>query len=201
MKPWADFHALVMPWVIGCPIPIIDAALVRAARRFCDGTRAWTQTVEATATGVTDLFEFDAPAAAEIVRVVAAKVGEFDYDDKVFDRPPSTWPEKEAPAGVYMMLDGQFLVLPMPTAGTVLRLDVALKPKLSAQGVGNILFDSYGEDVAAGALSDLLKMPQPWGNPALAVNYGSVFSAAIHKAANRGFAASGAAGRRVTIVE
>lgn len=201
MKPWADYHALVMPWVIGCPIPTVDAALVRAARKFCEGTRAWTEKTEATATGATDLFDFDMPTSSEIVRVVAAKVGELDYDDKVFDRLPSTWPEEEAPAGIYMAPEGQFVVSPMPIPGTNLILEVAFKPKLSAQSAGDVLFDSYGEDIAAGALSELLKMPQPWANPALAVDYGRTFTAAIHKAANRGFATSGAAGRRVTIVE
>lgn len=201
MKAWAEFHSLVLPWVIGCPIPTIDAALVRAARKFCDGTRAWTETTDTTANGATDLFDFDTPTSAEIVRVVAAKVGAEDYDDKVFDRLPSTWPEHDAPPGIYMAPEGQFAVSPRPIAGTSIRLDVAYKPKLSAQQAGDVLFDSYGEDIASGALSELLKMPQPWANPVLAVDYSRAFTAAIHSAANRDFAAAGAAGRRVTILE
>lgn len=199
MNPWADYHPLVEPWVIGCPIPTIDAALVRAARKFCDGTRAWTEQTNVTADGLTDLFDFTPPAASEIVRVVAAKVGELDYDDKVFDRLPSTWPEDDAPDGIYMAPEGQFVVSPLPNVGTVLILTVAYKPTLAAIEAGDVLFDSYGEDIAAGALSELLKMPQPWANPALAMDYGRAFSSAIHSAANRDFAASGVAGRRVTI--
>lgn len=200
MKQWSTLHAQVLPWVIGCPIPTVDAALVRAARKFCEGARVWSEDTEVTASGTTDVFDFDTPAGSEIVRVLSVKVGPDDYDNKVFDGLPSSWPEEAAPDGLYMHGD-QFVLSPMPAAGVQITVKCAVKPRLSATSAGDVLFDSYGEDVAAGALAELLKMQQAWANPALSMDYSRIFADAINRAANRDFAISAPATHRVTIVD
>ena len=44
---WSSFYPLILPEVGGCPEPVVDAQLLRAAVDFCDTTQLWVTSLTA----------------------------------------------------------------------------------------------------------------------------------------------------------
>lgn len=193
MKPWADFHPRVMPYVLGCPIPTVDAALVDMAREFCLNTRCWT--VENIGHGFAGQArgEFDIPAGTEILRVLEVTVNGRPYKVKSTSELPKTWRES-APddCTLYHDTQAEYLIFPAPTGTESIVMKIALAPTYAGTGVDEETFAMYAEAIAAGARAKLQRMPrQEWTDLVQAQIDGAAYISAQHSAANRDFMRSG----------
>jgi hypothetical protein len=189
MKLWEDFHPRVMPWVLGCAIPVVDNALIDVAREFCMKTKRWEQENATTGFSGFSRFDFDVPVGAEIVQVENVTVGGIDYDVKPLKDIPSDW-ATNPPDDNTLYHDNQTecLIFPAPSSTDAISMTLVLQPKLSGTGVSDEVFDLYAETIAAGARSKLQRMPrQPWSDMQQAQIDGLQFMSQMNAAANLDF--------------
>lgn len=164
MASWEDFHPRVMPYVMGCPSPMVDQALTDAAREFCVTTKAWQETEEFPAVAGSDPVAFVKPADAEVIQIMRAKVDGRPL--RVLNSIQVPRPEEEggtSPRTIYRVSEDQYRILPALTAGQTVSITLALRPMQSAPGIGDTVFSKHVETISAGARAILQRMPrQPW---------------------------------------
>ena len=199
MKAWAEFYPEVLPFVIGCPNPTVNAALRKAAREFCLSSKAWQESEEFEADGLTNRYYFDVTGQTELVQLMSASVGGYDLDVYGAHELPSDWETRPPTKRELYHLNGEeYLVFPMPTAGQVVRVTQALRPSAVGNGVGDEVFKLHGNAIASGAAAILLRMPrQAWTDLEQAAICKAEFDTGVHTAANRSFMQTRTASRRV----
>lgn len=198
MKAWAAFYPYVLPHVIGCPNPTVDHALRNAAREFCLRSKAWEEPAEFEGDGASNRFDFDLPSQTELVQVARASVAGKDLDIFGADLLPPDWGTVPPCDGLYHLNDEEYLVFPVPPAGAQVSVTLSVRPGPFGPGVGDAVFVSHVEAIAAGALSRLLKMPrQPWTDLEQAAISLGQFESGAGDGANRAFMHTRPATRRV----
>lgn len=208
MKTWDQFRPLVAPHVMGCPIPVIDLELCRAAREFCTTTQAWREWVDAfTADGTTNQFDYPLVNGQELVRVLRGIRNQGATDrDKLTVTAGSGMPDDwetgdsladEAQDTIVHFEPSTFKVFPLPASGDTFRMEMAFRPSLDATGVGDVIYTDFAEAIGAGATARILSTPrQPWSDMTHAGIKRGEFNDAITTAANRPWALRGASARR-----
>lgn len=196
MATWSDFYPFVLPEVSGCPAPQINHALRSAAREFCERSRAWQERAAALAGDAsTKNFAVTVPASAaalggELVRIERCTVAGIDYDVSSFDNMPADWLETvEANAltrTCVQISEVQCRIYATPAAGDNVQLYLSMKPTLLAStGVGDVILNKWGEQMAAGALKRLWAMVgKPWSKPEGVALAHDTFERGVHLAAN-----------------
>ena len=171
MRPLSDFRYLVAPEVPGAASIVIDNAVLRTCRDFCDKTHIWRYEHPAVAmvSGTSD-YTLTPPAETEVAWVNSATQGTHDVSPVGRDIAKKLYPAGRTGSvadSFYMLDSGTFRVLPTPTGNPQpITLDIALRPIMAATTIGAILFDEWGEYIAHGALSRLLAMPgKNWSEP------------------------------------
>lgn len=190
MAVWADFYPRVMPYVLGCPTPTVDAALIDASREFCTAAKTWVVERTLTIASVVNLHDFPLLAGEELVKLARYTVNGKDHD-KIMDVAdlPTDWqintPTAEA---LYQKSATEFLIFPAPALTDVVVLTMYLQPTLDGTGVDDATFNEHGKAIAQGARSELQRMPrQPWTDMQQATIDGMQFAQATHYAANKDF--------------
>ena len=185
MLKWDEFYPILLPWVPGCPAPVADQELRRAANEFYTRTRAWCVWLDVSTTvdGVRE-YDFNLPINTNLIRVEAANVGNTpitiaSYRDRTTN--PSTSPNgtDEAYTG-----DAKTLILDATyTAGQQLSVLASLAPSRKATGIEEQLFDKHSEAIALGAKARLMMVPgTTFHNPQLALQFQTAFDDAIFDA-------------------
>jgi hypothetical protein len=202
MKLWADFHPYVLPDVFGCPEPMLDQALRETAREFCKRAKVWKKWSDSfLASGNQRLFEFDVLPGSEVVAAVRASVDGEDYSVLGSHALPAGW-QDEANGGVkdctlIHVNSKEFVLYPKPNAGESIVLELALRPTMTATGVGDVVFEEFTEAIAWGTKYRLWTKPnKPWTNPQSAAQAKVEFEGYVHSAANQAWRQS--AEKRVT---
>ena len=182
MAVWSDFYPGLTSSVSGCPEPMLDFALRKAAAEFFRRTRAWTiWLAPVTTLALTRDYALTLPAGSDVVRIERAAINGsvieiLGYRDLQLD------PSLHAPGenGV-TTLDRKLITLGMDyPAGSSLEIQVALMPSKAALGITDVQFDHYSDDIAQGAKARLMLMPgQPFSNPNLGVLAKELFEHAV----------------------
>lgn len=202
MKHWPAFYPLIIPDVPGCPDPMVNLALVSAAREFCQRSGAWLEWADTfDATGGTQRFDFDLPSQTELV---AAKRATVDGNDvSVLGRAslPPGWDQTgftfDKRALIHIDFT-EFVLYPVPSSGTKVSILMALKPDQTALGVSDAVFTGHSEVIAKGALKRLLSQPnKPYTDLNSAAIANSQFETGVHLAANAVFRQASVVERRV----
>lgn len=182
---WQDFYSILLPWVPGCPSPVADQELRRAANEFYTRTRAWCVWLDPVTTldNVRE-YDFNLPINTNLVRIEAANVGTTpitiaSYRDRLTN--PSTTPN--ATDEVYTG-DAKTLILDSTyAAGQSISVFASLAPSRKATGIDEALFDRHAEAIVMGAKARLMLVPgTTFYNPQLATQAQSDFSTAIFDA-------------------
>lgn len=161
MKSWEDFHPRVMPYVIGCPVPMVNQALVDASREFCRTTHAWQETEVFPAFTGFDAFDFDKPFGSDVVRVIRASVDGRPLKIQHVGMIPRFDNEiGERGATLYRINDEQYRILPLPQAGQQVSITLSLSPTESGAGIGDEVFNRFAATIAAGARAILQRLPR-----------------------------------------
>lgn len=169
MKAWDQFHSDVLPSVIGCPVPMVDRALVRAAQTFCSKTQVWKVwlanilTIDATTEYLAVL-----PTTSEIVKLERATLDGRPIAVTTPETLPTDWKNYQSGISDCIFTSDRktITLLPAKAAGLVLRIESVLKPSNAAIGIEDHLFDHYSDTIAMLATAELLTLPgAAWGNP------------------------------------
>ncbi len=195
MAALSTFRPYVLPHAPGAPNPVLDRALVLAAREFCEKTKAWVDEPTAVmADGTTSEFALDLPAGSELVKILRARVNGRDYDVLAYRELPEDWDAPDADSNaldrkVVLLADlTGYMVYPRPASGDTIAITQALQPVINSGSVGDFIFARYARAIGDGALADLLATAgKPYSNPDMATYRNGRFQDAIHRASNLGW--------------
>ncbi len=156
MKTLDLFFPDLLPLVPGCPEPVAERALLRAAQQFCEKTLAWRVVLDPITTDIeVDTYELDLPDRSELVRIESAKVNGRDRKVKT----PNECVSRHA--DYVECTDGKNLfVNPLPASAYDIVLTLTLKPGMRSLGIDDALFDRYSDIIVKGAQGMLQAHPQ-----------------------------------------
>lgn len=192
MVLWSAWIPDILPHVAGCPIPIVEHELRRAAQEFFERTRAWK--VQLAAVPVTSGTQEVAITVADAAEQVPVWASEVWYDglwirlattEDLFAR-DRNWPTRTGVPSEYTQLTpGSLRLYPIPSANAVTGLTclAAIKPADTATGIPDALRVKFRQAIASGAKSRLFAYPgKPWSSPEMAKMFRDDFDAEIDKA-------------------
>jgi hypothetical protein len=167
ITPWSQFFRDILPETPGCPDPVIEHALLRAAQEFFERTALWTVWLDNVRTipSVQD-YDIELEPNSELVRLVRATLDGRDIDITTPEALPSDWQTYQG-AGLSECIFTRDLftitVLPRASRALLLRVEAVLKPSDKATGIEDYLFRRFNEAIANGAKGRLLLMAnKPW---------------------------------------
>ena len=183
MKTWDQFLRDVMPYVPGCPEPVAEHALLRAAQDFCAGTQVWKIWLDDITT-VADVLEYDLnlELRSELVRLERATLDGRPVVVTTEEVLPVDWKTSTAGIGtcIFTVDRKTITLLPAQTADLVLKVQACLKPSDTAEGVENFIFDQYARQIACGAKASLMMQPgKTYSNPGEGASLEAEFNGAI----------------------
>lgn len=145
---WSDFAPYVMPYVIGCPLPVMEAHVRDAAIEFMQETKCWVRTLEPELTGTTA--EVDLTPDSTLARILDVHGVKVDGADSDFT----------------VSADGSFVVItPIRDAGLEVVATVAQVLKDDAAQLPDE-FRHYARHIAIGAIASIKRIPgQPFSGP------------------------------------
>ena len=190
----SEFYPYVLPYVIGCPMPVVDHHTRLAAIEFCRKTACWQKTLDAISTSGTDnLLEMDQDTGQQIIKVKAVAVGGI------------TWPLVDSAAGLALVRSGSqqrfcftqdnkvLHIHPLQAAGVFVQVDAVLAPSRTADAIDDAIGNDYLQDIAYGAVASIQRIPkQEFTDPNSAAAEQQQFSSRISTVAakvSRGFMA------------
>lgn len=174
----------------GCPDPTAISAVRNAAIEFCTATNQWQETQDEVAVTSTDFpYDLVGIAGAKVTRVLSVSVDGRNVTPISMDELDAreySWRTRTSavPSRFYHPNPDQISLFPLPSQSVDLIMRVAYAPTRTAATIDGFLHDNYLEEIAAGALSRLLSVPErPWSNAVLGEYYNNIFERAIALAA------------------
>lgn len=173
----SQFFPRLLPYVVGCPEPLAQQALLDSAIEFSRRSQVVTANLDfVTVIEGTSNYELDAPNN----QVAIDQVLKVWYDGTLMSPAPfETATALFNPAGAPRYFYGQEIdevfnlsLLPAPerTVRNGLLVRVSLRPTRSATQVYDILYDRHVEGVVAGAMAILMAIPdQPFSDLKMAM--------------------------------
>lgn len=181
------FLPRILPYAPGCPEPTAFASIIKAAQTFCERTRLWRDCDKFNVTP-TSCNVVCAPNGAELFEIESARfngkklepISLADLDTK-----HPTWRQMSAGEAHWITQISPGSVLLVPTCTGTLELSTFLRPAEDADQLPD-LFSQYTQDIADGALADILMLPaQSFSNPQMAQFYSLRFDNRISDLFNR----------------
>lgn len=177
-----------MPSLPGCPLAIVDDAILKTVIDFCNRSRAYRYSpasidvVANTATYVPTL-----PSETEIAWLLSAEI-----DDVPIDTPtPGSVPIlSETDTGVVFAAvvasTTQLGLRNVPDESATLNVRLALRPTLAATEYPDALHVLYRDAIASGVLAKLFAQPKkPWSAPEMVAYYKTAYESGISAAEYR----------------
>lgn len=182
MASWSSLIPDVVPFVPGCPDPMIEQEIRSAAIEFFQRTRAWVEWLEPfqSQPGAID-YDLDLPAASEVVRIERATRDGRPLDVVGF-RTLMADPSLAESYGPMALTssDRVTVTLSQPSGiGSRIQVQVSLMPTRTASGVGDTLMSKHRDAIAEGAKYRLMRMPGPMNQPASAEDARQLFERAV----------------------
>jgi hypothetical protein len=183
MKTWSSFYSDVLPYVSGCPNPVMDHALRRAAQEFFSRAHVWRVWLETVMTH--GLTEYDLPLEqhSELVKIERATLNGRTIHIIAREMIPADWQTNRSGFCDSIFTADRKLITMLPGAsdGETLRIEAVLKPSNASAGVLDDHFDNYVEAISNGAKARLMMLPGVYFNPEMAGYFKSAFDAEIAK--------------------
>lgn len=193
MKALSEFTPYIMPFVLGCPQPTLERALVDAAITFCEDTLCIRQRCEAftTEAGVR-AYELEAPEQQQVARVLdgycdTARQLRIIMSDQVGNPDPAT---TGTPTYIYTSrADAEFMLnmVPVPDKVYSIEIEAAMRPTRTATRLDDDLFHLWLDAMVAGSVMRIASYPgQPFTDPEAAARATAAFFFHARKARNEG---------------
>jgi hypothetical protein len=175
MKSLSAFYPRILPFLPGCPEPVVDQVLVDAAIEFADGSLVLRQNLDPFNTTVGGVqYDLDPPTTNHsISRVMGVTLGGRELSPGMAEVVRGDLPTANAsPRGFYTdRTDNVFTLMltPPPDAVQTVIVNVSLRPARGAILLDDDLYNIWVEPVVAGAIARAMQIPdQPFSNPAQA---------------------------------
>jgi hypothetical protein len=189
MKLWSDFFDLLSPDLPNCPQAAQVLALREAAIAFCEQSLAWKyrNTDIPVEIGTAD-YPFDPPVGAVVYAVTYAEFNDVEIEVNTAQDDMRIWNWRHQTGTPQYVLGSPTVLtlVPTPNVAGTLKVDVALKPSPTSEGIDDDIFNEYREAIVHWAAARLMLSPnKPYTNPNMATYHMQQF-----------FSLTGAAGLR-----
>jgi len=189
---WATFYPYVLPYLPGCPEVVIETHLKEAAADFCAESEVWRLTIASdyTSNGTSD-YEIDVTSGTLLESILFFYVNGSPLTrvaDRHFSIPINQDGSavKGAPIYVSILDDKSVRLFPTPDGKYTFNGVVVLKPKLTATGVEDFIYDAHGRAIASGAIARLAEIPnKEWMKFELSIQHRFEFNRGITNAKGR----------------
>lgn len=183
MAALSTLYQDILPYVPGCPDPMLDQEIRQAARMFFARTKAWVQWLEEVfVSGALREYDLDLPTQTEIVRVQRATVDGRPVEVVGWNSLPSDL-ALHATGGSPQLVssaDRMTVTIGSPgAAGSKLQVQVALMPSQSAASIPDTVLLLHRDAIAEGAKYRLMRVPGPLSKPQEAEQARVLFERAI----------------------
>lgn len=186
MRLWTDFFPDLLVHVPGCPQPLAEHELRRAAQAFIGGAGLWSGEVGPLVVMAGDpLVAMVYPAGSEAVRIEGAwldgrQIGPVT-PESLDAQYSNRWSEMTGtPECYYQPQAGVVRLFPIPEHSANLMLRALLRPSDASIGLPDEMGQRWGDAVVAGAKARLMVYPgRTWTNAELAGVYAQAFSAML----------------------
>lgn len=193
----------VQPHVPGCPVVMIDDAILKAVIDFCNRSRAYrfTPAEIAVVASTGDYTVTDLPTGTAIAWLLEAELDDVPIDTPIPESILLSWATEEGtPTAAIVASETQIGLRKVPDASGTLAVRLALRPLLTATTYPDEFHNLYQEGIAAGALAKLFAQPKKeWTAPELVADCRNRFEAAIRAADYRADRGSANAPARTTL--
>lgn len=181
MPALSDLSYLVRPHIRNCPEPLIQAALLRAARRFCTESRYLRETVDVPLIAEQSAYEL-LPACNE-EEVVLIKAVEYKGNPLAPVSPEEVPAACGSPLCFWLIPPTILYLTPTPHCdeGGALIASVIKQPTKDATSINEDLTQNCDQVLKDGALFELLTMPGAWQDLKRAGVHGSLYEDGMRK--------------------
>lgn len=160
---WSDFSPYVLPYVTGCPEPVLEQHVKLAAIEFFRRTLAYRLTLDPVQTDGPALVELDLPTQTQAIKIKSVEVdgNEFPIVEATHGMELSrTNPGRE----FVFTQDGRTLaVYPIQQPGASVVVEAAIAPSITATTLDDALAQQHMQDIANGAIASIKRVPgQPF---------------------------------------
>jgi len=182
---YEEFLPYVQPYVPECPIVTIETYLAEAAARFCEKSYIWRVDIEEDSTISGEaLYDIDVPTGTILVDIPVLEVDGYAVN-RVSDRymAPSVNEATGVPTYFDIYLDKQIKFYPMPDGAYTFRGTAVVKPSLLSSGVEDFIYETFGREIACGAIAELAAIPgKAWTSLDIAMMHKQKFYKGVNDA-------------------
>ena len=172
MKPLSAFYPRILPFLPGCPEPMVDQVLVNAAIEFAESSLTLRQNLDPfnTVVGKVD-YDLDPPTRYhDINRVMGVTLNGKELRPGLFEAIRNDLPTAKAiPRGFYTdRTDNTFTLRlsPPPDKSYPVIVSVTLRPARNATMLDDDLYNIWIDPIVSGAIARAMQIPdQPFTNP------------------------------------
>ena len=169
---------LVQPHVPGCPNVVIESHIAEAAADFCVRSELWRVDLESELTTISEnLFEVDVPNGAKLEDILWLAIDGVELtrvSDKYISQ--NDFMDEGTPQFYALYADTYARLYPTPDAAFALTGNIVLKPSLTATGLEDFIYETYGRSIAYGAVAEIMAIPmKEWTNPMASASYMAKF--------------------------
>lgn len=189
---WSALLPDVLPHVRGCPSPIAEHELLRAAQRLFNDSRAWRITTDpaAVAADQDEVTIETGDSSLSLVRVEDAwydgkELSVFTGDQMAREYGDDWMAHTGTPEAIIQDVPGVVRLYPVPTdaAATGIKFRISVKPSESSTGIPDNLALEYRDSLVSGAKSMLMLYPRTdWYAPDIAMREATNFQIDIERA-------------------
>ena len=175
MKPLSAFYPRILPYLPGCPEPLVDQVLVNSAIEFAESSLTLRQNLDPfnTIVGITQ-YDLDPPTTNhDINRVMGVTLGGRELHPGMAEAIRNDLPTANAtPRGFYTdRTDNTFTLMltPPPDKVQSVIVNVTLRPARAATMLDDDMYNIWIDPIVSGAIARAMQIPdQPFTNYARA---------------------------------
>ena len=177
---WSDFSPYVLPYVTGCPHPVMDQHVKLAAIDFFRRTLSYRQVLEPVVTEGTALVPLEAPMDTQIIKIKSVTVGDSDFP--LVEAAHGLELSRTNPGREFAFTqDGRTLVVyPIQRSGLEVVADAAVAPSITSSTLDDAQAMQHMQDIAHGAVASIKRIPgQPFSDLAGSPVHQAMFEARV----------------------
>lgn len=160
---WTEFGPYVLPYVSGCPEPVLEHNARLTAIDFCRRTLCDTRTLEPVFTTGFSTVDIEPDTDTKIIKITKVAI-----DGREFKLAPPNLGQELVLTGSQeefcFTSDNQTLTInPVQAEGLPVVITAALAPTLTAAELADAVANEYMQDIAPGIISSIMRIPgQPF---------------------------------------
>lgn len=183
---WSEFQPYVLPYVIGCPDPVLEHHARLKAIEFCRKTLCLTQELATVvADGVEHAYTLPAGTGLQIVKAKSLTVDGITWTLVPTIQGQELVASRSMQDFAFVTADGVLNVYPLQASGVDVVVTAAVTPTMTAASCPDGLIP-YLQDIAHGVSASLMMIPaQVFTNPAHSQQEETAFNARIATVASK----------------